>query len=167
MRLWILLLSTALAGCVSAPISAPTGEATAQDQIQGRLSVTQPNRRDTAGFGYRRIGRLQQWDFTGPAGGALGSLFISPELTRWQPSKGEPLSAQDPQVLAQQALGINLPLQHAAKWLSGQAPSLDQLDGWELSYRKWDEEMRPKILDISKDNIRVRVAIKQWQYNPN
>lgn len=168
MALRLILVTTLawLTGCASTQAPTPATVASSAS-FEGRISITQPQRRDAGGFGYWRQGQRQQWDFFGPTGGELGRLVIEPDLTQWHPSKGESISAQDPQALARDALGVDLPLQYAAQWMMGEPADPPRLNGWTLSYPKRDELGRPRIVDLIKDDIRVRAVIKQWQYNPN
>ena len=51
----LLLLTLTLAGCASTPSSlVPPPSAPEVTRVEGRLSITQPDRRDTGSFEYRR-----------------------------------------------------------------------------------------------------------------
>lgn len=162
----LLALFILLSGCAQLPQPTPIAQQEAIG-IAGRLSITQPGRRDSGGFRYDRLENEQRWVFFGPTGGELGQLRIRPDGASWTPSKGTALYATDAQALSQQALGIQVPLQRAGDWLMGQMPSPDELLPWTLRYTRQDELGRPRIIDLNNAEVRLRAVIKTWQYSPN
>ena len=164
----LLLITLTLAGCASTPSSlAPPPTAPEVTRVEGRLSVTQPDRRDTGSFEYRRTPTEQQWRFSGPTGAHIGQLTLSQNQARWSPAKGEPQLALTSEALTNETLGVSIPLEEAHRWLTGSAPSPGQLGRWQLDYLKHDEFGRPRILELTQGTTRVRIVIKTWQYSPS
>ena len=164
----LLLLTLTLAGCASTPSSlAPPPTAPEVTRVEGRLSITQPGRRDTGSFEYRRTPSEQQWRFSGPTGTHIGQLMLSQNQARWSPAKGEPQLALSSAALTKETLGVSIPLEKANQWLTGTAPTAEQLGTWQLKYLRYDEFGRPRILELTQGSTRVRIVVKTWQYSPS
>lgn len=164
----LLLLTLTLAGCANTPSSlAPPPTATEVTRVEGRLSITQPDRRDTGSFEYRRTLTEQQWRFSGPTGTHLGQLTLSKDQASWSPAKGEAQLALTSAALTKETLGVSIPLEKANQWLTGTAPTAEQLGTWQLEYLRYDEFDRPRIIELTQGSTRVRIVVKTWQYSPN
>ena len=164
----LLLLTLTLVGCASTPSSlVPPPTASEVTRVEGRLSVTQPDRRDTGSFEYRRNLTEQQWRFSGPTGTHIGQLTLSEDQARWSPAKGEVQLAPTSEALTKETLGVSIPLEKANQWLTGTAPTAGQLGTWQLEYLRYDEFDRPRIIELTQGSTRVRIVVKTWQYSPN
>ena len=164
----LLLLTLTLAGCASTPPNlAQPPTATEVTRVEGRLSITQPDRRDTGSFEYRRTPTEQQWRFSGPTGTHIGQLTLSKDQARWSPAKGEAKRASTSAALTKETLGVSIPLEKAHHWLTGKAPAAGQLEPWQLEYLRYDEFDRPRIIELTQGATRVRIVVKTWQYSPS
>ena len=165
MKLALWALMTLLVGCAQRPVEPISGDQVSG--ISGRISITQPGRRDTGGFDYQTQQSSQRWLLSGPTGGPIGALLITGDRAQWTSSKGDVIQAKNARLLSIEALGVELPLDEAGQWMMGFAPAPDELGGWSLTYTKRDDLERPRIIDLTKDEVRVRAVIKTWQYSPN
>ena len=84
-----------------------------------------------------------------------------------EPSKGDAQLASTSAALTKETLGVSIPLEKANQWLTGTAPTAEQLGTWQFKYLRYDEFGRPRILELTQGSTRVRIVVKTWQYSPS
>lgn len=72
------------------------------------------------------------------------------------------LTADDWSTLAQQVLGIPLPLEDSSRWLLG---GIAATEGWRVTIverESADPNALPTVIDLERDDIAVRLRIDEW-----
>ena len=167
-RVFLVVLATAIGGCAVQPGAPLTGPN--DTQITGRVSLTHDGRRDAGGFTYRSAGARQSWILFGPTGTAVGELSSGPRGARWQPTDGDALAAADIDALVETALGVAAPLASARDWIWGRIPpgahARDggfSLDGWRLEWLKYTADGVPRLMRLTRGDTELRLVAKTWQ----
>jgi outer membrane lipoprotein LolB len=149
-------------------------------QLDGRAAVAVGTQGWQAALNWRQRGGSAEVHLSGPLGVGAMVLKRTPD--------GISLNGQPPSdaVLAQlqDRLGFDLPLDHLRFWLLGvpdpsaafevtrndqdRAMRLAQ-DDWSIDYDRYmpvDGDLLPARLVLSREGVRVRIAVDRWQERP-
>jgi outer membrane lipoprotein LolB len=193
MRLvWICLTCLLFAACATTrnpPASAPTTEweqrvvklqALEVWQLDGRAAVAVAAQGWQASLNWREQGASAEVHLSGPFG--VGAMVIKRTPSGISLNNAPPSDA----VLAQlqERLGFELPIDHLRFWLlgvpdpsaafelerneQGRARHLSQAD-WTVEYDRYmavDQDLLPAHLVLSREGVRVRIAVDHWNLRP-
>jgi outer membrane lipoprotein LolB len=187
-RAWLILVCTALAAC--ATVRPPVSPSVKWEQrvgdlqhangwaLDGRAAVALGAQGWQATLNWRQSGMFAEVHLSGPFG--LGALVLK------QGPDGLSLNGAPPSdaVLAQvqEKLGFELPLENLHYWLLGvpnpsaacdlarndqdRAKTLTQA-GWSVAYDRYMPvagDLLPTRVVLSRDDVRVRIIIDQWEW---
>ncbi len=151
--------------------------------LRGRISLK------NAGYGYsgslnwHQDGDNLDFRFRGPLG--IGGFRISgnPDSLNIRTSKGDEYFVSDPEVDLEDQFGWSIPVHSMRFWVLGvpdpggdyeisvddlgRAIILDQT-GWRvsyLSYRNFEGHTLPRRMEMTKAELRIRLAVDGWQVN--
>ncbi|MCZ6829873.1 MAG: lipoprotein insertase outer membrane protein LolB [Gammaproteobacteria bacterium] len=151
--------------------------------LRGRISLK------NAGYGYsgslnwHQDGDNLDFRFRGPLG--IGGFRISgnPDSLNIRTSKGDEYFVSDPEVDLEDQFGWSIPVHSMRFWVLGvpdtggdyeisvddlgRAIILDQ-SGWRvsyLSYRNFEGHTLPRRMEMTKAELRIRLAVDGWQVN--
>jgi outer membrane lipoprotein LolB len=185
----MLLCSTALAACVtSRPPPAPPASSWESRvgelqkavawQLDGRAAVAVGTQGWQATLNWQQHGESSEVHLAGPFG--VGALVLKRSADGLSLNGAPPSDA----VLAQlqERLGFDLPLDHLRFWLLGvpdpsaafdlmrntqdRASQLTQ-DDWSIEYDRYMPvagDLLPAHLVLSREGVRVRIAVDRWQW---
>ncbi len=159
-----LLLILLLAACQQAP-QQPVDWA-----FTGKLGVRTPEHKLNAALRWQQQGEQFDLQLSGTLGISAARISGREDFITLTQAGREPISG-DPDQLTRYHLGYPLPIQHLDSWLLGKAdPEADHewLDdstlaqaGWQIQFRR-DDRGLPRRLDISGEDINLRLVIRDW-----
>ena len=177
-------LGALLAACASVP-DAPSGAADGAFSRNGRfaITVTEVSGQQQAvqgGFTWRDDGRRYQLDLTNPLGSTEARVEGEPGHAILTKADGTRLQADNPDALADEALGGPVPVSSLRDWLRGRLagdaqaagvqrdaqgrPTAFEQDGWQARLSRYDAQ-GPGLLVLQRTEpgrrIMVRLAISQ------
>lgn len=151
--------------------------------LRGRISLKKAGDGYSGSLDWRQSGPDLDFRFRGPLG--MGGFRISgnPALLSVRTSKGEEYFVSDPVVDLNDQFGWSIPVHSMRFWVlgvpdpaaeyqvsvddRGQAITLDQA-GWRVSYLKYRDyagRSLPRRLEMTKEDLRIRLAVDGWQVN--
>jgi outer membrane lipoprotein LolB len=157
------LLVAVLAGCATAPVTAPDRSYT------GRFSAvaTQADRRETVSgrFSVEVRGVRQTIDLSTPLGTTVARIEVGPDGARASGPAMQEVSGPDADALAEQLLGWRLPVRGLSDWIEGRPvpgrparvdrdgarPALIEQDGWSVRYvERFGNSDRPRLIVLER-----------------
>ncbi|MCH9027823.1 MAG: outer membrane lipoprotein LolB [Proteobacteria bacterium] len=151
--------------------------------LRGRISLKKAGDGYSGSLSWKQSGDDLDFRFRGPLG--IGGFRISgtPAFLIIRTSKGDEYSVSDPVVDLEKQFGWSVPVHSMRFWIlgvpdpdgdyqvsvddRGQAIILDQA-GWRvsyLSYRTFEGITLPRKLEMTKADLRIRLAVDSWQTN--
>lgn len=176
-----LLLSLLLAACAlpaprPSPAPRPERAEIGRFNLEGRLALRQGERPYHAGISWRHDAGADEILLTGPLGQGIAELNRDAQGARLTTAEGKRYQAADWAALAQDVLGLTLPLNELPRWLAAQVEARNRdeegrprqaiVDGWQIDYLDYESEARnalPTLLEMRRDDIDLRLKIDQWQ----
>jgi outer membrane lipoprotein LolB len=185
----VLLCSLLLAACATTrrapPAPAEGWEQRVSDlqrekswQLDGRAAVAIAAQGWQATLNWRQRGDSEEVHLSGPFG--VGALVLESTPAGLSLNGAPPSDAVTDQL--QEKLGFELPLEHLRFWLLGvpdpstafevkrneqdRASQLRQAD-WSIDYDRYmpvDGDLLPAHLILSREGVRVRIAVDHWQW---
>jgi outer membrane lipoprotein LolB len=187
----VLLCSLLLAACATTrrapPAPAEGWEQRVSDlqrekswQLDGRAAVAIAAQGWQATLNWRQRGDAEEVHLSGPFG--VGALVLERTADGLSLNGAPPSDAVTNQL--QEKLGFELPLEHLRFWLLGvpdpsaafevkrneqdRASQLRQAD-WSIDYDRYmpvGGDLLPAHLVLSREGVRVRIAVDHWQWPP-
>lgn len=173
-----------LAACASQPgrdLKRPARATIAAYSLEGRVSVRHGSEANNAGIEWQHREDNDDISFSGPLGQKVGRLTRDSSGAMLEQGSHETVRAADWSRLAERVLGIALPLGPISRWLTaadmgGAETDRDHLgrplhvvaDGWRVDYLAYESEdvnALPTLIEIKRDDIKVRLKIDRWQIN--
>lgn len=184
LRAWLLVGACALvAACTSVP-EAPLSTDDGAFSRNGRfaITVTESDGQQKAvqgGFSWRDDGSRYRLDLTNPLGSTEARVEGRPGYASLTKADGAVYEANDPDALAEQALGGPIPVSHLRDWMRGRVaeasatqvqrddvghPVSFQQDDWQARLSRYDA-LGPGLLVLQRvepgRRISVRLAVDQ------
>jgi outer membrane lipoprotein LolB len=147
-------------------------------QLDGRAAVAIAAQGWQATLNWRQRGDSEEVHLSGPFG--VGALVLESTPAGLSLNGAPPSDAVTDQL--QEKLGFELPLEHLRFWLLGvpdpstafevkrneqdRASQLRQAD-WSIDYDRYmpvDGDLLPAHLILSREGVRVRIAVDHWQW---
>ena len=174
------LLLGACAGLADRPAADAVRLPAADFALDGRLSVRDGERSGTVALQWTRQGELDQIDFVTPTGQIVARLTAGPQSALLEMPNGERRSAASADALAEQALGLRVPVTRLADWVQavpGPAarvlrrdaqgrPGLVSEEGWLVEYLSYAEDSPASAvrrIEAQWGEVRVNLLIDVWQ----
>ncbi|MCH6573360.1 MAG: lipoprotein insertase outer membrane protein LolB [Gammaproteobacteria bacterium] len=151
--------------------------------LRGRISLKKAGDGYSGSLNWKQNGDVLDFRFRGPLG--IGGFRISgnPALLSIRTSKGDEYFVSDPEVDLEDQFGWSIPVHSMRFWVLGvpdpggdyeisvddlgRAIVLDQT-GWRvryLSYRNFEGHSMPRRMEMTKADLRIRLAVDGWQIN--
>lgn len=182
----LLALLGACARLPPPPAAQPADEsrvaAFADWRVAARLAVQRDDKGFSGDLEWRQAGEAFELRMMAPLNGGTFALAGNPTQVSLVTPKGKRYAAADAESLMQQHLGWSIALGGTRYWIRGlprpgSATSTEvrdaagrltdfAQDGWRISildYLEFDGMALPRRLFLSRDTLKVRIAIKQWQ----
>lgn len=177
-RGWAMLFGLVLSACVSLPPTPrPMRGSIEAFTLEGRVSVRRDERPYHGGIHWEHTAAHDEILLTGPLGQGLAALNRDANGARLVTSDGKEYRAENWGALADEILGLTLPLDALPHWLAGNAPIIRGRDaqgrprraesqGWQIEYLDYESDLRdalPTLLELQRERIHVKLKIDQWQ----
>lgn len=160
-----------LAACAQQPLKPPSEGFAAQ----GRVNIRSQNDANTATFDWLATPQQDVLSLATPLGTTLAELtidyqndaIVSATLKHGQTTD----VADDPEALLQKVSGLTLPVSGMRWWLRGQPDPLLPFtgaddaftqSGWLINASDYREGTLPYKVELTRDDLRVRVMINEW-----
>ena len=185
MKLLLPLLVTLLAACAQQPrleLSPRPARATIVSYtLEGRVSVKRGDTARQAALVWQHNAERDEIELSGPLGQKAARLSRDAGGARLETASRETVVADDWSSLSERVLGVALPLDNLAHWVTatidaeaGQdeqrdplgRPQLVRVDGWRIDYLAYESaapDALPALIELRRDDIDVRLKIDSWQ----
>lgn len=186
-RFFAAFLLLLLAACAQQPrVELPPRPARgtiASYALEGRISVKQGDTARQAALVWQHSAERDELELSGPLGQKVARLARDASGARLETAARETISAADWRSLAERVLGVALPLDHLALWVTatieadaGRKAERDPLlrplrvwaDGWQIDYLAYESaapDALPTLIELQRGDIDVRLKIDAWQIN--
>ena len=173
-----------LSGCsMIAPKNLATQQAQLQTQhwaLNGRVAVDTGNKGGNASIHWQQTGDDYALRIFGPLGLGAVQLYGKPHHVELITAKGKIYTARSPERLLQKVLGWQIPVSNLIYWIRAlpapQTHAQTQYDaahrltllkqqGWTihyLSYTNTSSDALPRLLALSRGNLKIRIVIDEW-----
>ena len=171
-----------LAACAQQPlreVRRPSRETIAAYVLEGRVSVKRGSEARQAAITWQHGVDRDDMELSGPLGQQAARLSRDASGARLDTSSRETYAAADWGSLAERVLGVALPLDNIAQWVTATVaadaqverdamgrPQRVWVDGWRIDYLAYESDSTdalPTLLTLHRDDIDVRLKIDQWQ----
>ena len=151
-------------------------------RLVGRIGLQRGSKGFSAGFRWRQVGREYEIWVTAPLNRGTYRLEGNEQRAELRLPSGETFSATQPEALMLQHLGWFIPLNGTHYWIRGipdpaiptSQENLDRLGRWTdfqqdlwrvniFEYMSLGELDLPGRLSFVRDDLKVRIVIKQWE----
>ena len=192
MRLFPIWLVALLSGCAllppaSAPTPRPAKSETVPFAMNGRISITHQDKRDTAGLRWTHQAQADEILLFAPLGQTAARVYSDARSVARQAtldSDGKHYQADDVESLMEQVLGWHLPLNGLHHWVLGMADpdspaqieragtgriAVLHQDGWEVRYLDYADDTTdalPKRMQLNYEDLQVTLLIDEWEWDP-
>ncbi|MEN8206485.1 MAG: lipoprotein insertase outer membrane protein LolB [Pseudomonadota bacterium] len=186
-RLAGLLLILLLTGCAATPAFKSTRSAAefTDWQLNGRIALTHGEQGWHASLLWLERAEGYQLKLSGPLGQGGFQLAGDEHGVVLMDAEGHSSFARDGDALLLQATGWHLPVVGMRYWVRGlpvpdteaspaydEAGHLSRLEqsGWTINYQRYQEvngAAVPSKMQLSRDDVSVRLVIRQWQLGPS
>lgn len=170
-KVFVLSLLLLLTACAQKPLKAPVDGFAAQ----GRVNVRSQTDANTAMFDWLATPERDVLSLATPLGTTLAELTITyqqGEIVSASLKHGQTTDvADDPESLLQNISGLTLPVSGMRWWLRGQpdarlpftrsGDSFTQ-SGWLVSATDFRDGTLPYKIELTRDELRIRVMISEW-----
>ncbi|MFY9328777.1 MAG: lipoprotein insertase outer membrane protein LolB [Georgfuchsia sp.] len=187
MKHLLLLLVVLLAACAQQPrLEAPPRPARGtivSYTLEGRVSVKRGNSARQAALIWQHGVERDEIELSGPLGQKAARLSRDASGARLETASHETVVADDWSSLAERVLGVALPLDNLALWVTaatgagvGRATAAESdsvgrplrvwIDGWQIDYLAYESaapDALPALIELRSDGIDVRLKIDTWQ----
>lgn len=152
--------------------------------VRGAVSIQHEDKTDLASLDWhQKHNNYYQFILFGPLGFGQVEIKGEPGTVTLQQSNKPLVSAKTPELLMQNQLGWHMPVSHLYYWARGlPAPGVPakktfdaaqrlvklQQQGWEIEYLAYQPVNQidlPQKMQLSTDQLKIRLVIKQWENN--
>lgn len=157
----------------------PARETIAGYALEGRISVKRGDSARQAALVWQHSVDRDEIELSGPLGQKAARLTRDAGGARLVTASRETVAAADWSSLSERVLGVALPLDDVARWvtanLAGGAriehdgagrPLRALASGWRITYQAYESaapDALPVLIELRRDDIDVRLKIDAWQ----
>ena len=131
-----------------------------------------------AGITWRRTIDREDIELSGPLGQQAAHLWRDQDGARLDTADHQSYTAANWESLSERVLGVALPLDNLSRWITGAGasevlerdaagrPARAMADGWRIDYLGYESDLAdalPTLVELQRDDIRVRLKVDQWQ----
>ncbi|SMB21884.1 Outer membrane lipoprotein LolB [Sterolibacterium denitrificans] len=149
--------------------------------IEGRLAVRHAAQRHAVNVYWQHRPEADELLLSGPLGQGVARLSRTADGARLQLADQRQFDAADWETLAEQLLGVALPLSALPRWILAQPAAVplqngafdaagrlqwQQADGWRIDYLDYESpsaQALPTLLELRHGETEVRLKIDAWQ----
>ncbi len=138
--------------------------------ISGRFSIKSPQKNQYGNFTWRKMESFEELDFNTPLGQTVAKITLESGIATLT-DEDDSYTGEDLDDMMEERLGFTLPLAYLHYWIQGlelpNLPVTKTLDngfvqmGWTISYLDWQDKSHPKIIQIIKGDLSVKLLI-EW-----
>lgn len=132
-------------------------------EFDGRVAVRQGENRHHLNISWRHEAASDTILLTTPLGQGVAELGRNASGARLTMADRRQFGAADWEALAEQLLGIRLPLNDLPAWVTGHGA--EAAGGWRVEYLDYQSsapDALPTQLELTRDGIEVRIRIDEW-----
>lgn len=173
-----LLMSLALSGCASwydTQVAQPAEyhqplQVDENYNISGRFSIVTPQKDYYGNFNWQRESGDDHLAFMSPLGNTVAQIVVESGIATLN-NGSQVYSGHNLDQMMQEQLGFSLPVNYLHYWLQGvplpQYQVQNRLNSgfgqlnWKIEYLSWQDRNHPKIVQVSNDNLRIKLII-EW-----
>ncbi|WOT05944.1 lipoprotein insertase outer membrane protein LolB [Shewanella youngdeokensis] len=165
------------------PVSVKQVEHAQAWEMQGKLAVRTASDKFSTNLYWLHTHHSDELKLTTMLGTTLLNLSSQKGRTVLE-ADGKTYTDSDAQRLLTRITGWTLPIDTLPLWITGQLSDDDniievdsqnrpktvshdsQLPAWKISYKSWQTQSGaelPRLLDVTRDDIRLKIQINQWQ----
>lgn len=145
--------------------------------LEGRLAVAAANDSWTANIDWGHLPDSEKIRLSGPLGQGAVAIELNKESVKIDRGGGNVQASNKPEEFINQQLGLNVPLQSLRFWAVGLPESGSSFqetsdgfvqNGWLIAYKEMQKTgsgMMPRKMAVSKDNMKLKLIIDQWELN--
>lgn len=157
----------------------PARETIVSYTLEGRVSVKRGDAARQAALAWQHSADRDEIELSGPLGQKAARLSRDASGASLVTASRETITAADWGSLAERVLGVVLPLDQLAHWVTatiaaGQDVQRDPIgrplrvlvDGWQIDYLTYESaapDALPAMMELRRDDIDVRLKIDSWQ----
>ena len=147
------------------PVTPATGDSF---EMTGRLAIKQGDTRHHVNIEWLHGPDRDTIFLTGPLGQGIADLSRDARGARLLTADQKEWLAGDWEELGQMVLGLQLPLNQMARWITGEKPASGS--GWQVSYLDYQDAQAgalPSLIEMSRGDIEVRLKVDSWDRGAN
>lgn len=171
-----------LAACAQQPrieLARPARDSIASYVIEGRVAVKRGNESRQASIRWQHDADRDEIELSGPLGQGAARLTRDAGGARLDTASRETVTAADWHSLAERVLGVALPLDGMAHWITAkheQGTKIERdtvgrplrvlINGWQIDYLAYEStapDALPTSIELRRDDIDVRLKIDLWK----
>lgn len=177
------LAAGVLHGCAVQPPAAEVAHvaraAVPAFELEGRIAATNGERAANGGILWTHSPTTDEWTVFSPLGQIVAQLVSTPRGARLLTADGEVRESDDARTLLPQVLGVSAPLDGLSYWVQASLrpgarvlavdavgrPARITDEGWIVEYPEYRDaapDARPRRIDASWGDTRIRLIIDEW-----
>lgn len=187
MRSTLVCLLVLMTGCTSLPpepfMPRPPRAQMEAFALDARIAIRHNGDRYSAQLNWQHEAESDTLFLTGPLGQGLARLQSVPGYAQLTEQNGAERSAPDLDSLSAEVFGTPLPITGLSRWILGLPQVAAYIDrdllgrpsklreaGWTVSYLSYENasaEALPVLIELTRENIFVRIKADTWNLNPD
>lgn len=186
--LWVILSLSLLSACATKtpdnliPIQVNHVSQTQAWEMQGKLAVKTPNNKFSTNLYWLHTPDSNELKLTTMLGTTVLSLTTQHGIARLEVD-GKIYEHHDAQELLTEITGWSIPVDSLPLWITGQTDIDDKIISqdqqlrpqvllsssdtpWRVEFKSWQQQsgaQLPRLLQLTKDQLRLKIQISQWQ----
>ncbi|OUT76025.1 MAG: outer membrane lipoprotein LolB [Betaproteobacteria bacterium TMED22] len=149
-------------------------------ELSGRVAVRVDGEGSSARIKWSHRGDVDAVDIYTPVGSIIAVILVSPRTGAVLETKDQVYEAPSVEALTERVLGWRLPLDSLKYWARGQVnpqvaiekmSSKDtrqrltylEQEGWKVTFERYHEEsMRPRVIRLEFQDLKIRFVLDEW-----
>jgi outer membrane lipoprotein LolB len=165
-----------LLGCAQAPLKPPEGAL--EFHVLGRIAARYGSEGFTGNVDWRHAKAGDDMLIGTPLGQGVARIVREGEAVQLTTANSRQYTAPDAETLTERVLGFRVPLEGMADWVRGQPSTaanarvayfpdrkaqVIEERSWRIEYLDYDENGRPRLMQLNYPGIQLRFAISEWK----
>lgn len=136
--------------------------------IGGRFSIITPSKNYYGNYSWQHDSSSDNLSMFSPIGTVVANIIVESDIATLETSDGI-YKGKDLDTLLIKQLGFTLPVNYLHYWVQGIPLPQYSIDknlqsgftqlGWNVEYLKWEDDNHPYIMQISNDQMKVKLLI--------